>query len=74
MLRFVPVVLVALALCGCGKAPDSQNVADTSNSAGAALENSANELDATTDNLTDATVDNIDAADNGANTSDNASR
>ncbi len=55
-----------LALAACTKAPDATNVADTANSAGAALENSAAELEATTDNLTDGEVANIDAESNDA--------
>jgi starvation-inducible outer membrane lipoprotein len=54
-----------LALSACGSAPDGTNVADTSNSAGAALENSAAELEATTDTLVDGEVANIDAEANG---------
>ncbi|MEP6784523.1 MAG: hypothetical protein ABI898_02160 [Sphingomonadales bacterium] len=59
------IVVAAIAsalLIGCGKAPDSTNVADASNSAGAALENSAAELDATTDNLVENEIANINAA------------
>lgn len=52
---------VLLTLTACSKAPDATNVADTGNSAGAALENSAAELEATTDNLVDGEVANIDA-------------
>lgn len=48
-----------LGLTGCSKTPDATNVADTENSAGAALENSAAELDATTDSLTENEVANI---------------
>jgi starvation-inducible outer membrane lipoprotein len=62
-------ILAAAALLGlaaCSKAPDATNVADTENSAGAALENSAAELDATTDNLVEGEVANIDAEANGA--------
>jgi hypothetical protein len=61
--------LAAIALLGlaaCTKAPDTTNVADTENSAGAALENSAAELDATTDNLVDGEVANIGSEANGA--------
>lgn len=50
---------VLLGLTGCSKTPDATNVADTENSAGAALENSAAELDATTDSLTENEVANI---------------
>ena len=63
------LLLTATALLGltaCSKAPDSTNVADTGNSAGAALENSAAELEATTDNLVDNEVANIDAEANEA--------
>ncbi len=60
------MLMVALTTAACTKDPDSQNVADTRNSAGAALERSANELDATTDNATDATVANINAEANDA--------
>jgi len=57
-----PIVMAALfGLAGCAKAPDTINVADTENSAGAALENSAAELDATTDNLVDNEVANMNA-------------
>ncbi len=57
-----PIVLAALfGLAACAKAPDTINVADTENSAGAALENSAAELDATTDNLVDNEVANMNA-------------
>jgi hypothetical protein len=62
------VALAGVALLGlaaCSKAPDTTNVADTENSAGAALENSAAELDATTDNLVDGEVANIDDEANG---------
>lgn len=55
-----------LALAACGKPADSTNVADANNSAGAALENSAAELEATTDNLTEAEVANINAEANAA--------
>ncbi len=55
-----------LALPACTKAPDTTNVADTGNSAGAALENSAAELEATTDNLVDGEVANINAEANEA--------
>ncbi len=55
-----------LVLSACGSAPDGTNVADTSNSAGAALENSAAELEATTDTLVDGEVANIDAESNSA--------
>ena len=48
-----------IGLTGCSKTPDATNVADTENSAGAALENSAAELDATTDSLTENEVANI---------------
>lgn len=61
------IVVAAVAsalLAGCNKAPDSTNVADASNSAGAALENSAAELDATTDNLVESEIANISAASN----------
>ena len=68
--------LALLALSACGKPADTTNVADTENAAGAALENSAAELDATTDNLVDGQVANIDAEANGttndANATDNA--
>ncbi len=57
---------VLLTLTACSKAPDATNVADTGNSAGAALENSAAELEATTDNLVDGEVANIDAEANGS--------
>ncbi len=60
-------IMMTVALTACTKSPDTQNVADTGNSAGAALERSANELDATTDNLTDTTVQNIDAEADGSN-------
>ncbi len=57
-----PIALaVLLGLGACSKAPDTINVADTENSAGAALENSAAELDATTDNLVDNEVANMNA-------------
>ncbi len=58
------LLLTATALLGltaCSKTPDSTNVADTGNSAGAALENSAAELESTTDNLVDNEVANIDS-------------
>ncbi len=55
-----------LTLTACSKEPDATNVADTGNSAGAALENSAAELEATTDNLVDGEVANIDAEANGS--------
>jgi hypothetical protein len=61
-----------LGLAACGKAPDATNVADTENSAGAALENSAAELDATTDNLVENEVANIDAEANDAAAEGNA--
>ncbi len=54
------------ALSACGKPADTTNVADTENAAGAALENSAAELEATTDNLVDGEVANIEAEANGA--------
>lgn len=63
------LLLTATALLGltaCSKAPDATNVADTGNSAGAALENSAAELEATTDNLVDGEVANIEAEANDA--------
>ncbi len=50
--------IALFALAACGKTPDATNVADTENSAGAALENSAAELEATTDNLVDSEVAN----------------
>lgn len=56
--------ILSLGLAGCAKAPNTTNVADTENSAGAALENSAAELEATTDNLVDGDVANINAAAN----------
>jgi uncharacterized lipoprotein YajG len=57
-----PIALAAmLGLGACSKTPDTINVADTENSAGAALENSAAELDATTDNLVDNEVANMNA-------------
>jgi hypothetical protein len=57
-----PIALAALlGLGACSKTPDAINVADTENSAGAALENSAAELDATTDNLVDNEVSNMNA-------------
>lgn len=61
---------VLLGLTACSKAPDSTNVADTGNSAGAALENSAAELEATTDNLVDNEVANINAEANEATAED----
>jgi hypothetical protein len=64
--------IALLGLAACAKAPDTTNVADTENSAGAALENSAAELDATTDNLVDGEVANIDDEANGAAVADNA--
>lgn len=69
------LLLTATALLGlaaCGKAPDATNVADTENSAGAALENSAAELDATTDNLVEGEVVNIEAEANGTALDGNA--
>ncbi|UVO53247.1 hypothetical protein [Sphingomonas sp. SUN039] len=62
-----------LILAGCGKAPDATNVADTENSAGAALENSAAELEATTDNLAENEVANAGAEANSAALEGNAS-
>ena len=56
---------VLLGLSACAKPADTTNVADTENAAGAALENSAAELEATTDNLVDGEVANIDAETNG---------
>ncbi|MES2289351.1 MAG: hypothetical protein V4530_06395 [Pseudomonadota bacterium] len=64
MKKFVIVLAVSASLAACGKAPDSTNVADASNSAGAALENSAAELDATTDNLVENEIGNIGASSN----------
>lgn len=61
-----------IGLTGCSKTPDATNVADTENSAGAALENSAAELDATTDNLTENEVANIVEAANGTAVEGNA--
>lgn len=64
-----PIALAALVGLGaCSKTPDAINVADTENSAGAALENSAAELEATTDNLVDNEVVNMNAE--AANTAD----
>jgi uncharacterized lipoprotein YajG len=60
----IVLALVPALLAACSSAPDSTNVADASNSAGAALENSAAELDATTDTLVDNEVGNINAASN----------
>lgn len=60
----VLAVLASTALAACSASPDSVNVADASNSAGAALENSAAELDATTDNLVESDIANINAAAN----------
>ena len=60
----VPAILAALALAACNPSPDSVNVADASNSAGAALENSAAELDATTDTLVEGEIANINDAAN----------
>lgn len=74
MKKFV-IVLAAVAsvsLAACGKAPDATNVADASNSAGAALENSAAELDATTDNLVENEIGNINAASNASPPADPA--
>ena len=62
----VLAAIASVSLAACGKAPDSTNVADASNSAGAALENSAAELDATTDNLVENEIANINAASNSA--------
>lgn len=59
ILAIVPALLAA-----CSSSPDTTNVADASNSAGAALENSAAELDATTDTLVESEVSNIDTAAN----------
>lgn len=70
------IVLAALAsmsLAACSASPDSTNVADASNSAGAALENSAAELDATTDTLVENEIANINAASNETAPSDLAS-
>lgn len=61
-----------LALSACGKPADTTNVADTENAAGAALENSAAELEATTDNLVDGEVANIEAEANGTAIEGNA--
>jgi ABC-type glycerol-3-phosphate transport system substrate-binding protein len=59
------VIAAALALAACGTAnTDTTNVADRSNSAGLALENSAAELEATTDNLVEGEIANITAASN----------
>lgn len=59
------IVLAALTvLAACNSSPDSTNVADASNSAGAALENSAAELDATTDTLVENEITNIGTAAN----------
>ena len=63
---------VLLGLTGCSKTPDATNVADTENSAGAALENSAAELDATTDSLTENEVANIGEEANDATVEGNA--
>lgn len=72
VLAFISLV----SLSACAKAPDATNVADQSNSAGAALENSAAELEATTDNLAESEVANINAESNEAaveaNTASNA--
>ena len=59
-------IVMLASLSACGKAPDATNVADQSNSAGAALENSAAELEATTDNLVEGEVANINAESNAA--------
>ncbi len=62
MKTIVVLAAAALILTACGKSPDTTNVADRSDSAGMALENSAAELEATTDNLVDLEVANIQAA------------
>lgn len=60
----IVLALVPAFLAACNSSPDTTNVADASNSAGAALENSAAELDATTDTLVENDVSNINAAAN----------
>ena len=52
MKKSVMVLLAtAVALTACGRPTDATNVADASNNAGMALENSAQELEGTTDTL-----------------------
>lgn len=72
MKTIVILAAAALALAACSKSPDTTNVADRSNSAGMALENSAAELEATTDNLVDAEIANLQSSGNSSADTDNA--
>lgn len=74
MTRTAVVVAAAflLGLGACAQPANTTNVADTENAAGAALENSAAELEATTDNLVDGEVANIGAEANGVSVEDAA--
>jgi uncharacterized lipoprotein YajG len=71
MKTIVILAAAALALAACSKSPDTTNVADRSNSAGMALENSAAELEATTDNLVEAEIANLQAAENATDSAAN---
>ena len=67
MKKSVMVLLAtAVALTACGRPTDATNVADASNNAGMALENSAQELEGTTDTLVEHEIANINAEANAA--------
>ena len=67
MIKSVMVILMAtVVLAGCSRPDDATNVADASNNAGMALENSAQELEATTDTLVENEIANINAEANAA--------